>query len=948
MRDSSTVGILFLIFLYLFPYLCFGQDKDLNIHFEKDSLEIQDGMTFLNSLIIENLRSDTLYLEIAGEFLPMALLRIPNELQIAPHDVIHLPIKFLASKALIHQQDQHFNFDVVVKNNGSPKKIPVGFKTHISHKKGLSVQLEKSEFYLLPGMEKTHLSILVSNPGLLPVDFKVKVKNLPKGFELLAHAEAHHLGGNEKKEIVIPLKYPNFEGKSIDFYSSLELELDSRERPLRYTLRFLSLGSKVNLIDQYASGGNFSVSNNEINYLGSNFINSLQLNSRSELYFPGHKKFDYSLQYNYYLNQSTYQLFNSYLQFSSKNWGIYAGSLNENLNYNLNGKGIKGTYRWKDQRIHGILMDNDLVIIGNEMGRRPVGYNIALEYLKGPLSKESRRFLAVFNSRPDLNSNGAMMNVEQQVFQSGFHKMQLESGVSLNRLTLDQDQIYELGYAGGIRYGFQGVRFGWQSLHYYSHPNFTGNRRGVLQSEILFDHKPHKIRSYTLGWTFNRNRIKSNGMEYADVLKDLLQISQMNASVGVQQKLSRDWSVGFSPYYMRQQMDRYDAAADIEHNESQSWRLRNSWSYFGRAKGMNISFDQGFSEQHIGQSRTERFYSIRVNSQVNLRAFSLTMFYQYNPYFLSDGLSNMKFGKYHVLTVEPKYSKSFLHNALQVSSSLMYYYHGDSRNSNYVWNGQFEYEVKPGLHLRGDFYFGINKVQRMMMYNPETGIDPEPIVYNKRDPTLLSTRQIRIGLRKDVKFNSQRNEANLLLQFFHDSNGNGKRDDGESAASGVLVGMKGLMAQTDKNGKVKFKVLKGETYSYNLQSHNGWMLSNDAIKQFSLSRNQSFDIPLVKMTLVRGAIFQELKAYQQQVSDFSDYQVLIRGENGGFFQARTNAEGRFIVFLPEGNYKVEVIPKQGFMEVVENGKHFSIQEGKEVSLNFQVINSERRIRIQQF
>ncbi len=948
MRGSTSLGILFLIFFCLFPFLCVGQDKDLTIYFEKDSIEIQEGITLLNALIVENLHPDSLFLDISGEFMKNALLGLPSQLRLGPLESLKFPLKYLASTSLINQQDQVFTFKVRSTHKARSSTINVSFKTKVLHKERLSVQINPNEVYLYPGLEKSNINVSIINPGLLPVEFKVKLENLPKGFEILGIEERHQLTGNAKKDILISLKHPNFEGKSIDVYSSLEVLLEKRINPLRYPIRFLNLGSKVDLIEQPAMPGNFSVSSNELNYLGSNFINSIQWSSTSDMYFAKNKKLDFGLQYNYYPSQSTYQLFNSHVHYADSTWGIYLGSLNENLNYNLNGKGIKGTYRWQDQRINALFMDNDMVVLGNELGIRPAGYNVALEYLRGPLTKETSRYLAVLNRRPDLKSKGAMMNLEQQIIRSGFQKMRIEGGLSINKLNAFKDQVVEMGYAGGVRYGFQTEKFALQSFHYYSHPNFTGNRSGVLQSDVLFDYKPTSGRTYLLGWNFNQNKMKSNGMEYAEFLNGLLVISQMNLSVAVQQKLSRNWSVSGSPYYMQQQMERLNQSNEIEPNRSKSWRFRNSWSYFEGGKSMNLNFDQGLTEQQIGSSNKEWFYSLRINTQLTAKAFSFTMFYQYNPYFLSDGLSNMKFGQYHILTVEPKYARSFLHNTLDLSSSLMFYYHGDSKNSNYVWNGQIAYQIKPGLQLKGDFYFGINKVQRMMMYNPETGIDPTPIVYNRRDPTFFSTRQIRIGIKKDLKFNNRKNHAQLTMQFFHDRNGNGVREQGETWASGIMVEMKGQKAQSEKNGKVTFKVLKGETYSFQLQSHKGWILSNDAKKQFVIQKNETYEIPLVKMTLVKGNISQVVKAYQQPITDFSDYQVLIRNDNGALFEARTNADGRFIVFLPEGNYRAEIIPKQGFVDVVENGKHFQVKEGEELDLSFQILNAERKIRIQQF
>ncbi len=895
------------------------------------------------------MESDSIELEISGGNSHKAILKFPQKLQLAPLESVFLPIKFLASKALIKQEQQEFKFLILInKINENSLEYNSSFITFLPMNKRLYVILDKPEFYILPNVEETKLNFTVSNPSLFKEQYILKLYDLPKGYKILEKSDPQWIEGRSKQEVTLTLKHPLIKEKNVDFHFSLALKQQKKDTPMRYTLRMLKLEGLLDLAQDARHGENSSSISNEINYLTSNYMNSFQLKSSSEMYLPKNKKLEYALQFNHFLDQSTYQLFNSQINYSFKNWMFAAGSLHENLNYNLNGKGLKVAHENNDRKWNVLVMDNDLVILGNESNRKFLGYNIAFEYLKGIKTKENTRLLAVYNKRPDLQLENSMVNLEQKLWKSKIHIIEIESGISRAKYAGKTRKKSEIGYAGGLNYSGKFENIGLQTLNYFSHPNFTGNRRGALQSEFLLDFTPNAGHGLTLGWTFNRNKIKTNDLQYADVLKDLMKISQMNASLSYQNKLSKSISIGFGPYYLHQFMDRMDAEQKIIHNASASWRFRKSLGYYDKKNTINLNVDHGLTSHLIGNKKLNRFYSFRANAQMKYKDLSIHMFYQYNPYFLSDGLTNLNFGKYHVVNFESKYARYFLNKRLYMANSLMYYYHGDNQHSNYVWNGEFSFKMLRGIQLRGDFYFGINRMQRLMLYNPETGIDPNPIVFNRRDQTLLSTRQVRLGISKDIVYKKNNHVANLKMKFFHDQNGNGIRDKDESLLAGVVVKMHNLLAQSDKDGFVKFKLVKGKTYHFDLQSHNGWFLSNNSLKQINIIRNLVLEIPLVKMTMVKGRIVQKMKEYQQKINDFSDYQIIFRAETGSSYQTRSNIKGGFIISLPDGNYKVDIIPRQEYIEVIENGKNVLIKDGKEVGLEFEVINSSRKVKISTF
>ncbi len=948
MRRLAFNRISLFILLIIIPLLSLGQESELKIYFESDSVEISEGATFINRLNIQNLHMDSIHVEISGYHMNNALLKLPTGVQIAPFRSLQFPVKFLASKALINEEYQKFKFLIRVNKKGRHvNESQPSFITVLPTKKRLLVLLEQPEFYLLPNDDETKLVFIISNPSLFQEKYSLKLIDLPKGYEIINPAKLFWIDGRSKQEVVLVMKHPIADGKMVDFHCTLELKQDKHDKPLRYKLRGLNLTGQLDLTQNVYAGENPNNNFNEINYLTSDYMNSIPLNSNSEMYFSKDNKLEYSLQFNHFIDHGTFQLFNSQINFMHKNWQFTAGSLHENLNYNLNGKGVKMSYRNDDRTFKALLMDNDLVILGNETDRRVMGYNIGMEYLKGLKTKETTRLLAVYNNRPDLRVENSMVNLEHKLWENNIHLLNLESGISMAHHDSDIRKKYELGFAGGINYSAKFEKVGLQTMQYYSHPNFTGNRRGVIQSEFQLDYNPKSTQGIKLGWTFNQNRIKTNDLQYVEVLKDLLRISQMNVSLDYKNKLSKNFSIGFGPYYLEQYMDRLNVD-HIVHNMSESLRFRKSLSYIDKKNGINLILDHGLSNQRVQGKEMDRFYSFRANAMVNHKDLSLHVFYQYNPYFLSDALANLEFGKYHVLNFESRYARYFMKKKLHVANSLMYYYHGDSKHSNYVWNGQILFKMQKGVQLRGDFYFGINRMQRLMLYNPEIGVDPNPIVFNRRDQTLLSTRQIRLGVSKDLAFRGNKDAANLNLLFFHDQNGNGVKDENEVYLNGIIVSTQGMLAQSNKEGKVRFKLIKGETYNFDLQSNSGWIMANNALKQINITRSHNLEVPLVKMTMVKGIITQKIKEFQPKIIDFSDYQILFRTELGVSYQTRSNIHGGFFISLPDGNYKVEIIPRQDFIEVIENGKNVLLKDGKEVRLEFEIVNSSRKINISQF
>lgn len=912
--------------------------------FSKDTIEIKGGETFSNLLRVTNPYREKMILVQRGAKFPKGMISLPDTLIIEPESNRAFPLKYLADRQTVKSNLQNFELNLSALKQGVDVQQSAHFITQLADAGGLILGTEDNEIYLSQLTNQVQVMVRCANNGFVPLTFKLVLSGIPDGLEFTGQTMNLTLQPGAQQQLPFMARNKTGMRSASDFTVTIRA-LDNHNNQLAVKIiRVVSVTSakRMGLNNDHSSS---SLPNTIALRYVSNSVNSsfYQLQGNGLMKTAKGSTLEYNVNADQYQQRdfSGLNVYNTFVDYQAKDWGLRLGSVYENIDYSLSGTGVKASVKFKENSalsVYGI--QNNYQLITQFRNTVPGAKIFALDYNVVDTKTGGQRITFLHGHDPFRATDANQLS-----FKAGFKVAQkqilaFEGGYSLENQYSTPGSAKQGGSAG-ISYITEGDQYQFTGSGYYSTPYFTGLRRGLLQADLRLVRNLTKTSNLS-----SRISIQSSNPRYQDLYNNIFNSGLNKNAISIYElgynAKAGDFYMGLTPYYMSQHLVSTAFVTifpDAIDWRSSSMRLAGNLSYSGANKNISLNADYGYTYMNTSDLPPAPFHSLRINANYNMPVLGFNGYVQLNPYYLTDALSTTSTNHYRLYSFGPNVHFSGLKNNLNVQLSGMYNYYGFTRTDSYTATGSLRYLLKGHWALTADVQFIKTKqnilVEPSLMTVPPLSND---VSYNNR--------QLRFGIEKQFGRNGEGAQNKLALAYFEDHNSNGVRDKGEPAVAGVLVKINGMAALTNSKGEVEFTGMKKEAYSVSITNTKGWSLPEPT--SVFLDKNKKVEVPLVKTQALNGCLKLILSKYLEGKPALAGIRINALDPNGRIYQTLTDDQGTFCFYLPRNNYTV-YIETEGMPFSIENSKEeVSLQEGPAAMLTFIYKDERRKVGVTHF
>jgi len=917
------------------PRLCAQQANDVTFYFEKDTIEVKAGQTFSNKLIVKNHRSSAIALmpQANNTQVLKGLIKLPDTLFLKANESRSFPLKYMADRQIIHKSMQAFTIGLKSNDKVISMHEPKSFYTKIEQEQGLLLSTEQTEFYLDQNSQQVQFIIRATNSGLVPLTFRLNLSEVPKGLNFVG--ENMFITVQAGGQMAFPFTAQNqMRNTPLDFNVTIQAIDENGETLNSHRIRIMSIGSVKRFGDNNSHNQDIYNNSFALRYLSMNQYNSIyQLQGNGELALSQEKNLNYRFNFDYFQNQEYMNAYDSYVEYQSKKWGLKVGNVYENLDHNLNGRGLKATYKLEENKaVNLYALENNFLLFGQMNPYFDNGKIIAADYrFQNKYSKPG--YVSYVHNNNDFRAvTSDQFNGKTHIHLGDNQQLEVEGGYSLEKI---HDGDLKHAISGGFNYTYKHESYQFSSNNYYSSPYYSGLRRGFTQSEnhlsktfqnnqrllarISFMNNNPKYQAGEKGFRFrNRNQIQIYEIGYHRMIGNL--------------------NFNFKPYLLIQNFNAENFI--FQQNINTKWKSKAAraaldLSFYSQSHRFSINSDYGYTYKNTSQTPLAPFHSLRVNGSYSNPYVGFNTFIQLNPYYVNDLYTVSNEGSHHVYSFGPTTQFSIFKKQLNIQLAANYNYYGLSQTKNLSANGRINWHLRNNWQLTADVYY--TKMQLISM----EGFQQTNYI------NAFNSRQIRIGVVKKFAALKPVIGYKLELTYFEDHNNNGIKDKNEPTVEGILVKINKEATISDPKGKVTFQNLLAGPYTLSIENNKGWVsaVSNELI----ISKNKSLNIPLVKTKIVRGKIQVINQKYQEASPTIAGIRVNASDDRGNTYRTLTDEQGNYTLYLASGDYNVYIETEGMPFSIENNTNRIQLTEKlKIIQLDFQYKDERRKVGIKRF
>lgn len=863
------------------------------------------------------------------------LIKLPQLIELAPNETRSFPLKYMADRRTISSDNQAFTIGFSSEEGALVLPPVKSFYTKLEEGHALALQTEQKEYYLDKNTNQVQFIVRASNSGVVPINIRLFFSGFPQGFEITGETQSISIpaGGQVLLPFMGTMRSRN---EFADFDLNIQA-MDPNGRSYTMTLvRIMRLGNikRFGLLDLQNQPYQ--------NSAGLRYINTGNNMAIYQLYADGsvdvdkNKRLEYSLAADFYQQQKQWNSYNTYINYQDKDWGIKLGNIYENLDQNINGRGIKASYKFANDRSISLYgLENNYMLFSQQdnlvSGARILG---ARYKTQGELPGGSD--LVYLHSRSDYRGIGSDQFSGKTQFAIGTdQQLGLEAGYSF-------EHVYSGGskhaIAGGINYSYRSEKYQLYTTNYYSSPYYTGLRRGFFQSDTrlsrllgnkdnisvrasYFNTAPRYQQGDRTNYFNQQNRIETYEMGY-------------QTRWGI-------WQLDLRPYFMAQQIaDRGLGLVGLTDVNGSSKAIRTSLDLnFSHSKHrFYLRTDYGYTFKNTSERPLAPFHSLRMTGSYNNSLFGMTAFMQLNPYYLTDLRLTASGAKYRSYSVGPNTQLRLFNDALRLQLAGTYSYYGFSQSNNFAVNGNACWQLPGSWNLIADIYYTLMKNR----------ISSDPMEYiTTNGASTFNYRQVRLGIEKNFGRRGKQKGYKLQLQFFEDGNNNGQADADETKAKDVVVKINKEVAIADENGAVKFLNMPEGNYLIQVEYSKGW--AAQGALSIVLTKNQTLQVPLMRTGIIKGKITVRQDKYMDTNAQLAGIAVYAVNTRGHSYKTLCGEDGSYVFYLPRDKYRV-YIPTEGMSFAIENpSQDIELQDSRTVLLpDFIYRKAGRKVDVKRF
>lgn len=618
-------------------------------------------------------------------------------------------------------------------------------------------------------------------------------------------------------------------------------------------------------------------------------------------------------------------LMNTYLSYHDNVWGMKIGSVYENLEMPLFGRGATFQFRIKKKASF-------------EVGYVNSNYNLAGAFQNG-YYKYSNSLFATYN-----DALSDLVKIKAQYIQCWDPENEVNyaiagSNIAIQSHSKKQELIIgafgsysttgaylpipnkQLGEAGKLQYDSKFSSWQLSSSNYFSSRQYAGVQKGAVNLDEKLIYAPgNKWDSWV------RYNKYANAPEYISPLYE-----QMNnnfyyvetAEIGTSKKMGKNLQLTFKPYYYHEyNRSIYNFTDSVElHAE----RADITLNYTG-FKDQLLSFDGDMGTYNTNLF-TGNYLCWKINASWQYRQFSCNTFLQNGPYYVGDLSLYPLMGKpYKTYSINPGYS-GLLFKKLQLSfNDFIAYQYLDQRWSNNI-------TIHGNYPLPHNFALDVNYNRlQLMAYQHINALD--------------------VGIIKKFANTKQKARSNSQLEitFFDDINGNEVQDNDELYARDILVKINDELFWTDNNGTIIYDAIPKGDYQVTIINGNGFYTN---VQLIYVDGKTKIMVPLHKMGMIKGRLTLQHQELSYDIDgNIAGISIIATDKQGKAYHAVTNEKGEFIFYLPENDYNVQIdrssLPdKYELPDISKNIKVSTTEPSSDWTI-FNVKVQKRQMKIRKF
>jgi hypothetical protein len=682
----------------------------------------------------------------------------------------------------------------------------------------------------------------------------------------------------------------------------------------------------------------------------------------SALNVYGSKKYDNNSIFTYYyqadfvqnqINLNSYLGNYLYLSYFHKRFSLELGDIGSNRpGSTLNGKGIKAALNFKGNRLGGIFI------------RKPKLFNQYYAEGFGGFHTFRNKRLFVDNYYQHINNNwrkvsGDFATTDWNVMIRRGHILRVGAGYSLdNHYWTPGEEKTVTGYGWKLGYAASFRKLNVNVNSYYGSKSYTPMRGSFSLSGSA---RYRLTKEYSLSASAYKFSFNPTIYNFGEIANDSIYNIQDNYSLKLNYQKNQNVFIFQPKYYTIQ-------------SNSISTRTRGMAFEYRRlsrsAFKFYVNFFAGYSRFDRNPELNDIFVSY-VQTSMRYNRLQFNTRYYYGPYYTVEQI------QYVTDQVNPQrvfttlfYDYWFMKNKMRLNVNLNYFYTTIHDRKQFITRPELFYYAEGGfrfsIYARYSF-FGEGQYTRNQ-YNAGSGNYTEQIV----EASKFDRFEIGAGVKFNVNMPTGfKRYYKVKVVAFRDLNGNGVMDPGEKGIENMLIMLTkndtvasvdntqqdlNQMAQihelvTNGKGYVEYENIPVGEYVIKakpLTSMGGWFDGKTFYR--TVDKNKTIYIPLSKGARISGGVLMERAKFTDNKPVFlGNIRVTaIHTENGKSFSTLTDKDGQFVLFAPNGSYRI-VINEEAVgsrFEFLQNDVPLTITKDFEnYNVSFYLVEKERQIRM---
>lgn len=835
-------------------------DQAFSIRFTKDSLVAEPGTTVSTRLLIRNISDRSLTLPAQWVYSPDCknISTLPTQITLAPGAETGFPVKFLLS------QNPHSGQQLItVRITTSSGTVQSTLRIRLSDPNPawlLSTDQDQPSF--LNPTEGLRLSVRIRNQTFRARNVRFELGSYPAGFDLPAAREKLLIPARTDTTITVSCVTNRYVNTQANYLLTLTVKDSTGDhigsllfKPFFQTSerRFTSADPGRNLFPNAIQAGfarlGSGITNREIRLWGQETSENGSLR--------------YQAQYLNITPGPRNELRDAFVELQKKSTTIRAGNLYDYQELALLGRGLHIGKGLPAGKLDFRVLDNNWNLLHSFRDTTNVT-TYSLQW-QGYAGKNKRLLLGLSpNYQTGHRFQNGLIYTTATYQPNSRHFFSLVLGGSK---TWSADRRYARdGQAAGLSYTFDIPALEFRNRLYFSTPGYAGFQKGA-----------RNIDSWLVARKSFRNRyaLHLNTFRYEDARQPDLPRYGMTIAEGIYTRTSGRWVFTLKPYYFGQ------VGGDTVARRSDAYRLASSVAYQAKQTRIEAGYDPG---RTFG---VDPVFSQRFNLILSSPVFGLYALYQRGPYFLTDVAEHPSDFRLFSTTPSVHFNGKTFKGYVGVNATF------DTRAGGWTTQlvGQMTVRITDDVFLLGE----------------AAAFSRDATLFRQPETIVTTGPQYRLSVQKRLRSFRKPPGRTLRLRFFEDLNLNGLPDTDEPGLPRLVVRINGSTLVTDEKGAIVFKGLPEDTYE--IQAYGTFQSGNPAMytERISLTRSVSREIPLKRTVRVSGVLRAPEQKYLQQKVDFSQFKLVASDAAGVGYPGYPDRDGHFCLFLPAGNYRVDIL-----------------------------------------